>query len=293
MFVKFEKAGSSQNHYSKTSRFKQQSLSNIQVPQTLTLKLANMLPIISLLGISHSGKAALGRQLSGVYNLYYLDLEEMLRKKCELPFKRAGIDCTKWAEKGEPVPNEVIREQKIGYVSVAEVQIFNCRLRGEPVPVYVILQALLETVEEVSGDKDRGGRAYNAILLHGFSQALQDFHYMRNHFAEFHVFPKLAILIECPVDVAMTRFINRTSDNEDAAAFGKKLEGQRKDLGDLIPVLEPSRLVRSTNDGSMAFDKAFEELVARLNRNVLWKSIVGAKALGETSSPSAVDAQST
>ncbi|KAI0838381.1 P-loop containing nucleoside triphosphate hydrolase protein [Hypoxylon sp. FL0890] len=220
-----------------------------------------MLPIISLIGIPAGGKGTLGSRLAEQFSLYHVSIGDMLRSiTAPSPTVRQYVE-------GESLPSELLTALA-GWMDIpVDVLVSNHHAESSLVTLGIALPALRRTVGEISKDRE-----YRGILLNDFPRQLDHAKIAAKFFG--FPFPTLAIVIDCPAHVARARYLKRARDNDNLAAFEKRLGHFWQHMPPLLKELEGSGLVRTVNDESMTIQQAYLTLLTNLLRNQAWHDIV-------------------
>ncbi|KAI5917927.1 P-loop containing nucleoside triphosphate hydrolase protein [Camillea tinctor] len=216
--------------------------------------------IVSLLGIQGSGKGTLGPLIAAEFRLYHLSIGELLRSVCKPPIQGAGEYINEIIRHGKLVPGELV--DTLSLPASTAVNIHNYRILREIVPSHIAFPVLQKKILELEAQG-----AYNGVLLDGFPRQLD--HYEEARELCFGPnFPTLVIYIDCPVEIARTRYLSRARDGDSIAVFDKRLAQFREHTPSLLQrFAEENILIRTMNDGSMTVMEAFEALVVCLKTN--------------------------
>ncbi|KAI1770170.1 hypothetical protein F4818DRAFT_433686 [Hypoxylon cercidicola] len=200
---------------------------------------------------------------------------------CETPLPRLlGEFIEKNHKGGEFIPMDDFREmcKKVHDVPPAvclAAYIHQFQVLRETIPSHIAIPLLEEKIREINNEFENIYK-YKGILLDGFPREF-------DHFTAAETIrscTKLVIFLECPLDVARSRFLRRANSTDDGAAYEQRLWKLLESQSYLIPELDQRELLLTfTNDGSMTIDQAYETLVEKLSSNEKWRSIVGSTHL--------------
>ncbi|KAI1080396.1 P-loop containing nucleoside triphosphate hydrolase protein [Whalleya microplaca] len=219
-------------------------------------------PVISLLGITGSGKSTLGARLAEDYNLYHLSVDDLLRDQCRTPMPEESEDINELAAQGEPIPEDLVPL----YPS-RELNIYMYLQRGQVVPPYLAFPVLARRIEVVARTSPCRG-----ILLDGFPRELG--HIMKaRQFLPVHFM--LAIHIACPIEVAEARYLQRARGNDDIAKFNMQAAHYKEHMRLVLKHFESwNQLVTVVVDGGMDADASYALLVTMLGEDPNWHRLV-------------------
>ncbi|KAI0886833.1 uncharacterized protein GGS22DRAFT_199172 [Annulohypoxylon maeteangense] len=224
-----------------------------------------MLPVVSFIGFLASGKGSLGSKLADQFSLYHLVVPDLLnslsnsRNNGQKTVKKYIHD---YVLGGGNIPADLCTELKPFMNQTVETVMDDFYSRGEAIPLGILLPALHKKIELVSEE----GK-HRAILLDGFPRQLSDLKAAQHVFGK--TLPDLTIWIDCPEEVARSRYSRRHRDR-----FEKQVAYFKEHIPLLLPELERTGLVRSESDDSMTVEKAYIRLLTRLYDNRTWFNIV-------------------
>ncbi|KAI1100895.1 P-loop containing nucleoside triphosphate hydrolase protein [Jackrogersella minutella] len=228
-----------------------------------------MIPIISLLGIPACGKGTIGAMLAKQFDLYYISFGDMLRslgniKSFSVITVRQYI--YEYTLNGGIIPADLCAELEASMDWTVAAVIYNCHARRELVPLAIALPSLQRRLQRASKEYK-----YRGILLDGFPRQLD--HLKAAQRVVGSSLPNLTIVIECPEEVARSRYLKRAGDNDSVRGFEKRLAHFKENMKLLRPELERNGLVRTVNDGSMTVGEAYVTLLTQLFHNKTWNDI--------------------
>ncbi|KAI2606732.1 P-loop containing nucleoside triphosphate hydrolase protein [Hypoxylon sp. NC1633] len=227
----------------------------------------NMLPIISVIGANASGKTTLSWKLAEEFDLYLLDIEELLRSMVELPLANKALrHLEDYIRYNELIPEELV--EQLG--SPDEALIHNSYVRKKRVPIDIALPVLQRKCAQISKEGNHRG-----ILFDGFPRVAGQPKAALEFFDEESY---LAIFVHCPEEVARSRSLSYPIGDDDPV-FEFKLAFHRENLPQLVQMLEAGGLlVKTLNDGSVTIDEAYASLVAILSENKIWNELIVSKS---------------
>ncbi|OTA95254.1 hypothetical protein M434DRAFT_393983 [Hypoxylon sp. CO27-5] len=190
-----------------------------------------MLPIISIIGMPAGGKETLGKELADDFDLYHLSIMDMLRS-----IKDPSQTVAEYI-RGESLPFELKEYlSRWRYIPINDM-INYLHLQRRSIPLGFILVVLRKKIEEITKRKKHRG-----ILLDDFPRRAEHARGAAELFGS--PFPDLTIVIECPFNVARSRYLRRPGFGDRADYFQDRLHDFWKRMPDLLQELKGSEMMK-------------------------------------------------
>ncbi|KAI0531668.1 P-loop containing nucleoside triphosphate hydrolase protein [Xylaria digitata] len=239
-----------------------------------------MLPLIFLLGSTASGKGTLGARLAAEFGLYHLSIGDEYRaakQAARTAIPEMPDEINRYLIDRMEIPPDVLNGvfDRAPFV----LQLHNSLMRGQRFDCILFNELLQEKITKVMAGKGDLPRAIVLDGLHALSiEDPDDLGYTLRRITP--MFSKLTIHIQCPVNVAKTRYLQRArSRHHSVERFGRRIKTHYQTLPRFLEELQNRGVVVDTvNDDTMTVDEAFRILSEKLDEVPEWNLLIGGSA---------------
>jgi adenylate kinase family enzyme len=258
------------------------------------------IPIIYLTGAAACGKGTLGKMLADKYGLYHLSIgdirRDFLRRVQEGGIGHISDEIDKYIKARKVIPEDLLKQpEEEGELFLGKYKrvpaILPCYNRyTQNLATFPVVPAIIrENIGEAQSQsqyavgKGKGIKRhyYKAMLIDGLPVTTGELN--QKIVAEFKdQFSGLTIVVECPENVARSRYVERKRlETDDEEKFERRMERTGRSLPPFLALMEGrygSTMVKVVNDGSRTVEQVFEDLEKMLMRCEIFGRIIGGKA---------------
>lgn len=238
-----------------------------------------MLPIILLLGPCGAGKGTLAARLTANYKLHHLSIGDWLRAQAKAPIHGVSDNrINDYVSRSMQIPTSwLIEAYGEDWMQLAPLPLvlYVCSKANVNTPSNMwetprFMTALKEKCLQLSEEHKSG-----AILLDNFPKRGSQSEALDRCLGEANL-PVLAILLTCPSEVNLQRFLSRSRGSDNAKTFVRRLE--------VFDNGSPAVIEKYRNAGKLIEvsalgtpEQVFQEVLSKLEKSDTWRKIFAEK----------------
>jgi adenylate kinase family enzyme len=237
-----------------------------------------ILPVIVLLGLPGSGKGTLGKKLAAEFNLQHISLGDWTRDLCKAPISGVSARINDLVKSEVIIPDEILAAEYGNAAVPVVLQMYNCKQRNESIrsiPYALRMAPFVKALQDISSCSTKEGP--RAILLDGYPRILSDAKQLEELLG--NTFPYLAIFLECPSNVAMERYLQRSRKGDtEVARFEERIKRFYAANPPILSYYRKRGLLASVcSDCSL--EESYQRLVSELKGHLRWELLTTAESM--------------